>query len=245
MIPRVLVFQHVSYCPLGTLGEHLAADHIKPAIVELNKGAAVPNIEDFDILIVLGGQMEVWEEQDNPWLVPEKAAIRRWVQDYDKPILGVCLGHQMLADALGGQVGRAAIPEAGVTRHELNDKGRQHPLFAGFGSSKRAINWHGSEVKALPAGGVKLASTGDCSIAAFAVGSAAFGVQYHVEATDQLVNEWSDLPAGAELVTRLHGRDAVPRVRADVAAAMPELRANSRLFYDNFMDIARRRLAQV
>lgn len=238
MVPRVLVFQHATYCPLGTIGEHLATDGIAPKIIELNRGAEIPNLNDFDILIVLGGPMEAWEEKEHPWLVAEKAAIRRWVEKLDKPLLGICLGHQLLADALDGRVGRAKRGEAGLTVIDLAESGRSHPLYAGFGPRKHAINWHGSEVTDLPQEAVLLASSAECLIAAFAVGSSAIGVQYHVEATSTLVDEWSDLPAGAAHIERLHGAAATPSVRRAVAQAMPELWSNSRRLYDNFMDLA-------
>jgi GMP synthase-like glutamine amidotransferase len=238
MVPRVLVFQHATYCPLGTIGEHLASDGIVPKIIELNRGAEIPNLNDFDILIVLGGPMEAWEVKEFPWLVVEKAAIRRWVEKLDKPLLGICLGHQLLADALDGRVGRAKRGEAGLTAIDLAESGRLHPLYAGFGPSKNAINWHGSEVTNLPHDAVLLASSADCPIAAFAVGSSAIGVQYHVEATSALVDEWSELPAGKAHVERLHGAAAAPGMRRAVAQAMPELWSNSRRLYDNFKGLA-------
>ncbi len=238
MGPRVLVFQHAPYCPLGTIGEHLGREGITPTIVELNRGGEIPNLDNFDVLISLGGPMEAWEEEKHPWLVAEKAAMHQWVMQQDKPLLGICLGHQILAGALGGKVGRAKRGEAGLTSIALEPAGREHPLYSGFGPSKYAINWHGSEVTALPPNSQLLASSADCPIAAFVAGSAAVGVQYHVEATSTLVDEWSELSAGAAHVAQLHGRDAAPRLRKAVADAMPDLWSNSRRFYDNFMQLA-------
>ncbi len=242
MSPRVLIFQHGPYCPPETLGDHLAADGIKPTVVELDRGAPIPDLESFDILMVMGGAMDVWEEAENPWLVPEKAAIRRWVNALDKPYLGVCLGHQLLAEAVGGSVRAAAKPEMALLQIELTPAGQAHPLFSGFGKGKRALQWHGSEVTSLPSHAVLLANTEECSVTAFATGAAAFGVQYHVEATDQSVGTWSNMPESCAKLERLHGPSAASRLRQEVAAAMPELRANSRRFYDNFMGIARARL---
>ncbi len=241
---RVLVIQHDDLSPLGAIAEHFSSDGIAPEIIEPHRGEKFPKLDHFDILVLLGGQMEVWQEQDHRWLVPEKAVIRHWVNDLDKPLLGICLGHQLLADALGGRVAKANRGEAAVTNIQFTDAGVNHPLYAGFGKSKRAISWHGSEVTTVPPHAVVLGHTSDCATSCFVAGSAAVGVQYHVEATGWQTDAWAATPDGAQHLVQLHGEKGVPLVQKVMADAKPELLINSRRFYENFMQLARNTLAR-
>ena len=113
--------------------------------------------------------MDVWEEAAHPWLVAEKRAIREWVAE-DRPFLGFCLGHQLLADALGGRVGPAVASEVGVMDVGLETAGRGDPLFAGLPETLTCMQWHSAAVTALPAGATLLAGSPVCPVQAFRVG---------------------------------------------------------------------------
>ena len=99
---KLLVFQHIECEHPGIFRGLLDGAGIQWDAVELDVGEKIPAFESYDALWVMGGPMDVWDEDECPWLVPEKAAIRHWVCDLKKPYLGFCLGHQLLADALGG-----------------------------------------------------------------------------------------------------------------------------------------------
>lgn len=244
-MPRVVILQHSADCHPGTLAGHLAADGIAPTIVRLDQGMPIPDFDGVDILMSMGGPMNVWDEDEFPWLRHEKEAIRDWVGVQDKPFLGICLGHQLLADALGGEVGPAAVGEINLLDIALSEEGHRHPLYAGFDKVKRGLQWHGAEVKSLPKGGVVLASTSNCPIAAFAYGSSAFGLQYHVEATDQSVADWAQGAGGQEALSRLHPPGFAGKLRTRVSEGFAELLGNSRRLYDNFMRIAVERITNV
>jgi GMP synthase-like glutamine amidotransferase len=99
---RFLVFQHIASEHPGIFRKFFAADGVAWEASELDIGEAIPPLETYDALPVMGGPMDVWDADDCPWMVEEKRAIRRWVRELDRPFIGLCLRHQLLADALGG-----------------------------------------------------------------------------------------------------------------------------------------------
>ena len=102
--PCVLVFQHMSLAHAGIFRDCLQADRIEWDVVALEAGEPIPALEDYDALLVMGGAQDVWQEAEHPWLTAEKRAIRAAVLEHEVPYLGICLGHQLLASALGGEV---------------------------------------------------------------------------------------------------------------------------------------------
>lgn len=234
---RILVFQHVPVEHPGVLRDLWLerGDHWR--VVELDAGEAIPELSDFDLLVVMGGPMDVWQEDIHAWLAPEKATIRHWVRDLHRPFLGLCLGHQLLAASLGGKVGLMAQPEIGLRAVELTDAGRQDPLFAGFGSPTQTFQWHGAEVSKLPDGAEILAANFACPIQAFRWGRHAYGLQYHVEITASTVGEWSAIPEYRSGLERTLGADGASRLDGAVSRELPRLQASARLLNDNVVKI--------
>ena len=231
---RVLVFQHIPVEHPGIFRDFLAADGIPWDAVELEQGEPIPPLDRYDALWVMGGPMDVWEETEHPWLVPEKQAIRDWVGS-DKPFLGICLGHQLLADALGGAVGPGRVPEVGILPVALTAAGRRDPLFDGLPATNLCLQWHGAEVRTPPPGGAVLATSPDCPVQAIRVGRAAYGLQCHVEVTAATVDEWGCVDAYAASLDEVMGADALSRFRAETERHLPDLNAAARRIYDNFM----------
>jgi GMP synthase-like glutamine amidotransferase len=193
--PRALVFQHLAIEHPGSLGRLLASAGVGLVAVELDEGEPIPDLEPFDLLIVMGGPMDVWEEDRYPWLAAEKAAIRRWVGDLGRPFLGVCLGHQLLAAATGGAVGPMPGPEVGVVQMSLTPGAGTDPLFSSLPATIEGLQWHGAQVSRLPPDSIVLATNDACEVQAFRVGPQAWGVQFHVEVLETTVAEWAAVPA--------------------------------------------------
>jgi GMP synthase-like glutamine amidotransferase len=220
--------------------QHLDGDGATLTTVELDVGETIPDLDPFDVMIVMGGPQDVWQEDRYPWLVPEKAAIRRWAVDLKRPFLGLCLGHQLLAEAVGGRVGPGKVPEVGALEVQLTDAGLRDPLFLGFANPVPVLQWHGAEVKELPAGCVVLARSDVCEIQAFRYGARAYGLQCHVEATRDTVGDWAAIPEYAQALERVLGAGAADRLAADVEARLPVYTEIARTLYGNFKTLIER-----
>lgn len=148
-------------------------------------------LEAYDAAIVFGGSMHADEEETHPWLRGEKELLRRFL-DVGTPVLGVCLGGQLVAHAAGAWVGRAREPEIGWHEVELTPAAASDPVFARLPRRFQALQWHYYAFE-VPRGGVELARSPVCS-QAFRLGELAWGVQFHPEVTLAMVEQWLDEP---------------------------------------------------
>jgi GMP synthase-like glutamine amidotransferase len=233
--PRLLVFQHIDIEHPGIYRDFLAEDGIPWDAVELDEGEAIPDLGDYDGLWVMGGPMDVWEVAGHPWFVAEKAAIHEAVRDRGLPFFGLCLGHQLLADALGGAVGKAETPEIGVLEVELTPDGQASPFYEGLAESGKCLQWHGAEVTRPPACARVLASSPACRVQALSIGERAFSLQYHVEITETTMDDWAAVPAYKKALEDNLGAEALPQFYADTEAHMADFNRTARCLYDNFM----------
>lgn len=232
---RLLVLQHHAAEHPGILRDHLAADGIEWDAVQLQDGAPLPALDGYDAVWAMGGPMDVWQEDEYPWLRPEKALIHEAVFARGLPFLGCCLGHQLLGEVAGGVCDLMPSPEVGVHTVELTDAGRRDALLAGSAEWFEALQWHGAAVVEVPREVRVLAASPACAIQAIRVGERAWGLQYHVEATATTVGEWGEIPAYAAALEQSLGAGMLPQLETEVSERLPAFNAAAEEVYCNFM----------
>ena len=129
---RVSVLQHAGFEHAGILRDFMREDGIAFDVAALDEGDALPRLDRYDALMILGGPMGPLEYDAHPWLKGETELIREAVAAVALPTLGICLGHQLIAEALGGALSLLAKTEVGVVDITLNEAGKRDPLFAGL-----------------------------------------------------------------------------------------------------------------
>ncbi len=143
-------------------------------------GEPVPSADSFDMLLIMGGEQSAGNLEGYPYLKAEIALIQE-AHKRDIPIVGICLGSQLIARAFGGSIGKTSEKEIGFFPISLTQEGERDPLFKNFSPLFNVLHWHGEEVTTLPSEAIVLASSAGCSVQAFRIGEKVLGFQFHVE----------------------------------------------------------------
>ncbi|GAK53188.1 glutamine amidotransferase class-I [Candidatus Moduliflexus flocculans] len=180
---KIHYLQHVPFEGLGSIAVWAANRGDSVTVSRLYQGDALPALDTFDLLVIMGGPMSVNDESEFPFLVSEKRFIADAIQA-EKRVLGICLGAQLIATVLGGTVYRNAQKEIGWFPIELTDAGHHSRFFAHVPSGAEAFHWHG-ETFDLPDGAAWLAQSEVCRHQAFSYRDHVVGLQFHLETTPE------------------------------------------------------------
>jgi GMP synthase (glutamine-hydrolysing) len=204
MEKHILIIKQVEQEGPGLIEEIFFAHGWGLKVVELSRGEKLPS--DFDetgALVVLGGPMNVYEEKQYPFLKEEESLIRKALIE-EVPVLGICLGAQLLAKTCGARVKKAPQKEIGWYKVEKTGDGKKDILFNTGADRIQVFQWH-EDTFDLPEGAVLLVEGKDCKNQAFRVGQNAYGLQFHIEATEGMIRDW--FQSGEEAIAEKILRD--------------------------------------
>ena len=188
---RVLVVEHQASCPPHLVGRGLEEAGCTLSVCRPYAGDALPALTSYDAVLVMGGDMGAYDDDRAPWLVPLKALVRDALEA-GTPMLGICLGHQVMAVALGGEVVKNPRGQTvGLQPVGWSEDASSDPLVRDRTGDEVAIHWNNDVVVGLPDGGVVLARTpgGEVQVARF--GPRAWGIQAHPEVDTDVVAGWA------------------------------------------------------
>lgn len=236
---RILVFQHVAAEPLGTLDTLIRQRGHRVKFVNFERQPeALPCMDRYRGLIVLGGPMNVEQQNARPHLRTELCVIEQALKQ-NKPVLGICLGAQLLAHALGAQVRRHERAEIGWYDLETTSPGQLDPLLSPLGERIPVFEWH-SRSFSIPHGAQHLARTSTCENQAFRYGSNAYGFQFHLEMNQTLIERWLNLPQYRdELLSAGLGHDD-HAIRMHTRERIGAMQARAEPVFNNFLDLVGR-----
>ncbi len=220
MTARLLVVQHESTCPSGLFGESVLEAGLDLDVAHAYAGEGVPDTLDaYEGLVVLGGAMGANDDASYGWLAPTRTLISRAAAD-DRPILGICLGHQLVAVALGGAISANPLGRTrGLIPIGLGPEGAADLLLSTVPDDAVAVHWNNDIVTRLPDGAVPLAHDPAGAVQAVRYGTRAWGIQWHPEVTAEIFRAWmadeslnpTNDPEGAALAGRIAVSEGVLR----------------------------------
>ncbi len=178
--------QHVPFENPGSILTWAEENNCFVSSTKLYQNDSLPGQKDFDWLVIMGGPMNIYEEKNYHWLTEEKIFIKESIAA-GKIVIGLCLGGQLLADAIGGKVTANPCKEIGWFPIRLSGRARQSPLFSFFPENPIVFQWHGDTFSELPQEAECIASSAACEHQAFVYKKRVFGFQYHLENTAEIV----------------------------------------------------------
>lgn len=184
---KIHYLQHVPFEDLANIGRWAGDRGHKVTGTMLFAGENLPEVDGFDWLVIMGGPMNIYEENEYPWLIKEKRFIEQAIKA-NKIVLGVCLGAQLIADVLGGPVSRNKYKEIGWLPVSLTPQARELPVFRALPHIFTALHWHGDTLT-IPPGCTRVAESAGCTNQAFSYNGRVIGLQFHLESSFESINK--------------------------------------------------------
>lgn len=233
---KLLVFQHVPHEILGTLNPLLKDAGFRIHYVNFGRHPdARPSLDGYHGLLILGGPMGVGDREAYPHLQTELEVIAEAL-DRGLPMLGICLGAQLIATALGAEVKPNRRKEIGWYDVAPTATGDSDPLFSHFRGVERIFQWHG-DTFAIPRGAVHLATSAACTHQAFRYGKNVYGLQFHLEVDEAMIDRWLRVQVNREELQALHGEIDADEIRYETHQRIGRSKALAGLVFGEFIKL--------
>lgn len=235
-MPKILVCQHVPHEILGTLDPLLRTSGFRIRYANFGRMPELrPDLSGYDGLVILGGPMNVDETDRYPFLLEEIHLIEEALKN-DKPVLGICLGSQLIAKALGANVYRNHKKELGWYDLQPTALGRTDALISHFQDQEKVFQWHGCTFD-IPKEAHHLVVSEDCPNQAFCYGDKTYGLQFHLEVDEAIIARWLRLPAPRQEWEELHGPIQDSEITAIATQNKTRIQELSRLVFGEFVGL--------
>lgn len=233
---KILVFQHVSHEILGTLNPLLKSEGLQIRYVNFGRNPdEKPTLDKYSGLIILGGYMGVYEAEKYTHIKVELQLIEQALKK-DIPILGICLGSQMLAHVLGADVRKSKEKEIGWYDIHLTPEGMRDPMLESFKKTEKIFQLHGDTFD-IPKDAVHLASSEICQGQAFRYGTKAYGLQFHLEVDKPMIQRWLHIPANAADLKNSNGKFSLEKIESETEKYLNHSMDLSRKTFLKFIDL--------
>jgi GMP synthase (glutamine-hydrolysing) len=232
---KVLVFQHVAHKILGTLNPTLKEHGLRIRYLNFERTPDISlTIEKYDGLVILGGSMGVYEAETYKHIKVEMRLIEEALKK-DIPILGICLGAQMLAHVLGADVRKAHQKEIGWYDITLTKEGLSDPIFSHFQKTEKIFQLHGDTFD-IPQSAIHLASSDIIPSQAFRYGNKVYGMQFHLEVDRAMIHRWMDNKNNLQEIAQSNGQFSIENIRFETEQYIEHSMHLSRQTFAHFLE---------
>jgi len=233
MDKKALILQHVAGEGPGLLEGILREKGWAWDVTHLYRSQPLPkDLRDIGLLLIMGGPMNVDEEDRFPFLKTEVSLIRMALP-HGLPMLGICLGAQLMAKAAGARVYQGPEKEIGWYEVQLTEEGRHDPFLSCFPPIFPVFQWHGDTFD-LPPDALPLVSSGAYANQAFRIGNRAYGLQFHLEITNRMIESW--LEDSKEDTAFIEGTFSPDKILSETPHYLPQIHSLARQFFSSFLD---------